>query len=146
MLVRALVSAVQDAAGSYVRRISLLVLASLAGMVAIGFLSAALYLYLRYWYGGLLASIWLAALYGVLAMIFTAAAVARKSRTFQRKADQIIAREAEERLAQVRAAVHEVETALRSTGQLAIKSFTPGGLLAVGLAAGFAAARWLRRH
>lgn len=146
MLVRALVSAVQDAAGSYVRRISLLVLASLAGMVAIGFLSAALYLYLRYWYGGLLASIWLAALYGVLAMIFTAAAVARKSRAFQRNADQLIAREAEERLAQVRAAVHEVETALRSTGQLAIKSFTPGGLLAVGLAAGFAAARWLRRH
>jgi hypothetical protein len=79
-------------------------------------------------------------------MIFTAAAVARKSRAFQRNADQLIAREAEERLAQVRAAVHEVETALRSTGQLAIKSFTPGGLLAVGLAAGFAAARWLRRH
>ena len=146
MLVRALVSAAQDAAGFYLRRFSFLVLASLAGMVAIGFLSAALYLYLRYWYGGLLASIGLAALYGILAMIFTTAAFVRKSHPFQRKAERLVAREAEERVAQMRAAIHEVEGALRSTGRHAVKSITPGGYLAVGLAAGFAAARWFRRH
>lgn len=145
MLVKALVSAVQDTAGDFVRRIVLFGLASLAASVAIGFLSAALYLYLRYWYGGLLASIWLAVLYGVLAMIFIAAAVASRSRPFQRRAERIVAQEAEERIAQTRAAIHGVEQALRSTGRHALKSMTPAGMLAAGLAAGLAAALWLRR-
>ena len=146
MLVRALVSAAQDAAGNYLRRLVLFCVAGIAAMVMIGFLSAALYMYLRYWYGGFIASIWLAALYAVLAIICVAIALASRSRPFQRRAERIVAEETEERVAQVKAALHGAEQALRSSGRNAVKSMTPGGLLAAGLATGFAAARWLRRR
>lgn len=146
MLVRALVTAAQDAAGNYIRRLVLFVLAGIAAMVTVGFLSAALYMYLRYWYGGFIASIWLAALYAVLALVCVAIALASRSRPFHRRAERIVTEETEERVAQVKAALHGAEQALRSGGRNAMKSVTPGGLLAAGLATGFATARWLRRR
>lgn len=144
MLIRALVTAAQDAAGHWVRRVVLFGLAGLAGLVAIGFLSAALYLYLRYWYGGFLASIWLAVIYGVIAVIGAAMAVSSRAPAFQRRAERVVAAETEQRVAQAKAALHGAEQALRSGGRHALKSVTPTGLLAAGLAIGFAAARWLR--
>lgn len=67
-------------------------------------------------------------------------------RPFRRRAERIVADETEERLAQIRAALHGTEQALRSSGREAVRKMTPGGLLAAGLATGFAAARWLRRR
>ena len=144
MLVRALVAAAQDAAGSYVRRIVFYAIAGLAALVAIGFLSAALYIYLRYWYGGLAASLWLAAVYGVLALICIVIALTTRSPQFTQRAENIVAEETEERVAQMRAVVRGAEEALRATGEDAIKKATPAGVVTVGLLAGLFAARWLR--
>ena len=146
MFVRALMSAAQDAAGSYLRRILFYAVATLAGLVAAGFLSAALYLYLRYWYGGFAASLWLAALYAVIAIMAAAFAASSQRPRFTRRAERIVSSEAEMRVAQMRAALHGAKQALRSSGNRAVKTITPGGLLAAGLATGFAMARWLRRR
>jgi hypothetical protein len=146
MFVRALISAVQDAAGSYLRRILFYAVAGLAGLVSLGFLSASLYMYLRYWYGGFVASLWLAAIYGGIALIAMAVAANTASRRLRRRAEAIVAEEAEERTAQIRVAVHSAERALRASGRSALRKITPGGLIAAGLAAGFAASRWLRRR
>lgn len=144
MLVRALVSAAQDAAGTYVRRAVFYGAAGIAALVAAGFLSSALYIYLRYWYGGFAASLWLAAIYGVIAVACIAVAASTGSSRFKRRAERIVAAETEERVAQARAALRGAEQALRSGGREAVRKMTPGGLLAAGLATGFAAARWLR--
>ncbi len=144
MLVRALVAAAQDAAGSYVRRIVFYAIAGIAALVAIGFLSSALYIYLRYWYGGFAASLWLAAVYGVAALICVVVAMSTRSPQFKQRAESIVAEEAEERVAQVRAAVLGAEEALRATGQDALKKATPTGVVTIGLLAGLFAARWLR--
>lgn len=146
MLVRALVSAAQDAAGSYLRRVLFYAVAGIAALVTAGFLSAALYIYLRYWYGGFAASLWLAAIYFAIAVICVAVAASTGGRPFKRRAEKIVAEETEERVAQMRAALHGAERALRSSGREAVKKITPAGLLAAGLATGFAAARWMRRR
>lgn len=144
MLVRALVSAAQDAAGSYVRRAVFYGLAGIAALVALGFLSAALYIYLRYWYGGFAASLWLAATYGVLTIICIVVAMSTRSFPFQRRAELIVAEEADERVAQMRAVVRSAEEALRATSQDAVKKATPAGVVTAGLLVGLFAARWLR--
>lgn len=146
MLVRALVTAAQDAAGSYIRRAVFYTLAGLAGLVALGFLSAALYIYLRYWYGGFAASLWLAAAYGVVALICVAVALSTRASPFRRRAEKIVAEETEERVAQMRAVVRGAEEALRATSQDAVKKATPAGVVTAGLLAGLLAARWLGRR
>lgn len=144
MLVRALIAAAQDAAGSYVRRIVFYAIAGVAALVAVGFLSAALHLYLRAWLGGLAASLWLGALYGVVALICVVAALTTRTPPFTQRAESLVAEETEERVAQVRAAVRGAEEALRATSEDALKKATPTGVVTVGLLAGLFAARWLR--
>ena len=146
MMLRALMSAVQDTAGSYVRRIVFYGVAAIAAMVAVGFLSAALYIYLRYWYGGFIASIWLAVIYGVIAVLAVAVAASTRSHSFAKRAERIVSTETELRAAQMKAAIRGAEEALRTTGREAVKTITPTGLLAAGLASGFAMARWLRHR